>query len=1056
MKRFCILMLLLPAVSFSLHAQSLYEDAQRLVRSRDTLMMPAGTYGAAHKRAYAEIMAILQHYDGSYRDSALTGTKLLKTPFKYADNELLWEWLPIDSLGKSGPLLADPEFAQFYRSSTDSIQSNPHRQRMLKLMVGPHAHSPAEYLSVSRTLQEYSVPPVQSQVYLKAAAQESNRNLDDGLLNTDDLIEGLFRFVVERAQQEIAISFMDRFLEDEVPPVKLLFPTVFDEVKTIGFNYSHSYLERIRAGFYQDLQLLSVRLPTVLLKEERFEPLQRNPIVYNLLTVYSIIGLSQNDLPTGEVMAVTHRNLFENYLQNQKRRNLTIALNGKGGTDYVLLSDMADSAYTRIKAIYIALNQAEEQLELELSRLQSRKRQSGIDQAEPAFDQLFDEGYQLSSLLGEDQAYPLNFLPDLLRGELNSEHIMGIRTVEGYDRYFKKTYTENQLRAAGLEIARSLYGGNWYDGSSLTDLLEAWVEDLALYRRELTDYQYELFPEDQPQYNFDNLERSRRILQETIQKVKADWGEELSRQQALAFDLLAAIMGDTVYYSREDIEDEQMLLQLERPGENVSLSEIIDLRWKQIEAVEERLVSLNAELLKKTNQEETEDSILSRYFESKIQPAPYQGIRANIKLLEQQLQRMRQQIEEVDNNYAGLENQLLSNAEPMLFLTEALGQMMYCLAAPGEQQQWLSRQQLDTVLADDQLRSAFMGLLYQRMRSIRQFRQLSPQGLAQLVQMTVADLPRLAPAENALLALPDSLAFQRKASFIVNTLSRLVETPLLVDPVYPDSIRTLATQFPILEHSPKIAGEVTNFVHHINNKSHRQAMGSLLRLFAEVNTIVATTQNGEEELNKTIRFLNKYGFFVAGLVDARSGPEVSSLLNNVSDPPGSSRLKRRTPWSITLNAYAGASFGYETWEDDQMGIEESFWNVAPTLPLGVSFNFLTGPGQPSVYDEDGVRVQKAKRPGSFSVFAGIIDLGSLLKFSLEEQTLGNTDLTFKNMFKPSLQFMYNFPRSPFYMGVGAQFGPHFRDINDEQEPLRSTRAFFSVGVDIPVKTLYLR
>jgi len=1040
--------------------QSLYEDAIRLVESRNALMKDSSAGLQNQKEPLADIMAVLQHYDEGYTDEALVGSRLLEVPLHYADNELLSNWLPMESLNRVKPLLRDSQFAAKFLRTSDSLRS-PKRQRMIKLMVGPHS-SPAEYLSVSRTLQEYTVPPVSSKVYLEAAAQESNRNLEEGLLSTEALLEGLFRFVVERAQQELAISFMDRFLEDEVPPVKMLFPNVFEEVKSVGFDYSHSYLERIRASFYEDFQLLSVRLPTVLLEEKRFESLQRNPLIYNLLATYSIIGMSQNGLPTDEIMAVTHRNLFENYRQNEKRRNFTVASKGKGGTDYAALSDSAAAIYNQIKVVYDRLNQAENELEDKLDGLVRRNSQQSNPAPVPAFDRMFEKGYQLAALLGQDQDYPLSFLPHLLRGELDEEYILSLRSVESFDRYFGKTYTEQELRAAGLEIARQLYSGNWYQNRGIGDLLESWLEDLILYDRELDAWHYSLFPEDTLLSSLKDIREAQQRLNETIKAVEQEWGpEQLSQQQKLAFGVLKGITGNTLKY-RDPALDLQVgnIIDKEFNGDDTkkrqATSLFLERGWKELEAVEERLIRLHNRLLAESDQEAKDSSALAKYLESSIAAPAYQRIRWSIKKLRRQLRGLQTKIDSVDQNYALTECQLLKNAEPMLFLTESLSQMMYCLSAPGDNRRWLSLQQLDTVMNDDQLRPVFLGLLYQRLRTIKQFRQLSPPGLAQLVQLTVADLPKLEPVDSMASAAADSLAFQRKASFVVNTLSRLVEIPILAAPTASGQTLSLAQQYPPLQYTPAVAGNVTDFIYHINNKNHRRAVGSLLGLFQNVQAFVTELQSDKDEVSETIRFLNKYGFFVAGLVDARSGQEVSSLLNNVSEPPGSSRLKRRAPFSISLNAYLGASFGYERWDDPQMDIEEDFWNLAPTLPLGASFSFLAGPGQPAVYDDEGELVKTAKRPASFSIFAGIIDLGSLLNYRFEEEELGNTDLTFKNMFKPSLQFHYNFPRSPFYIGTGIQYGPHYREINEMQEPLRSVRAFISAGLDIPLKTLYMK
>ena len=69
---------------------------------------------------------------------------------------------------------------------------------------------------------------------------------------------------------------------------------------------------------------------------------------------------------------------------------------------------------------------------------------------------------------------------------------------------------------------------------------------------------------------------------------------------------------------------------------------------------------------------------------------------------------------------------------------------------------------------------------------------------------------------------------------------------------------------------------------------------------------------------------------------------------------------------------------------------------------------------------------------------------------------GDSKISFKNVFKPGLQFHWNIPKSPFYLGVGAHYGPQFLDTaaGDEMS-VRSFRfSFLNFGLDIPIKTFY--
>ena len=62
--------------------------------------------------------------------------------------------------------------------------------------------------------------------------------------------------------------------------------------------------------------------------------------------------------------------------------------------------------------------------------------------------------------------------------------------------------------------------------------------------------------------------------------------------------------------------------------------------------------------------------------------------------------------------------------------------------------------------------------------------------------------------------------------------------------------------------------------------------------------------------------------------------------------------------------------------------------------------------------------------------------------------------SFKNVFKPSLQYHLNLRRSPFYLGVGAQLGTQYFTLNGVEQNINSNKVFFSMGIDVPLKTFY--
>jgi hypothetical protein len=1039
----------------SLTAQSLIEDAHRLVEARRQLTeLPArmdpekrAQFQAA---AYAEMMAILQQYENTYGAGALNGADLFDLPERYADNQLLADFLPLQALAglEEG---FDTLFIDAYAQKCKMLELAP-RQKMVDLMLGQYGTSPAEYLSVSKALQSYRIPPIESKRALNTVAQESNRNIQNNLVNSQALLEGLFQFVLKRAQQEVAINFMDRFLEKEVPTVQELFPTVFEEVNSTGFSYSHSYLDRVRAAFYEDMQLLSVRLPGILMEEERFESLQTDPILYNLLAVYSIIGMAQNELPLEEIMAITHHNIYENFQQNQKQLNFQLADQSPEIENYSEIVGTSSNILELLEVIYAQLNDAENALEDQLLDLEERQRDEIADslrQPTPDFDFMFESAYSLGAIMGDsedsDQAYRLNFLPYLLQGTLDSTYLLGLRTVASYDRYFAEEQTEREWQAAGMELARNL-NGTWYNRLSLDELLERWVEDLLLYRQALGTWERSLFPGDAQQAAFVQVEENRKLLQETIQSTKQYWKGDLSRQQRYAFDVLAAIISDPFKF--EGIQVEIELRALGKTKED-----LLNERQIMLLEVEERLENLQLDLVGDEPLEK--DNPLALYRRSQQSSHPYAGVLINIETLRTQLLKLRHLLETTDERYAPTEHLLLENAKPMLFLSESLTHLLYCLRSSDPDQKWITRTELDSVLNAPELREAFLGLLYQRMRQIKQTENISPEGLAQLVQLTVNDLPMLLPPPDSVQVEPDSLAFYHKSAFLVNTFNRILELPLFVDQEDSEVLLSLSEQEPKLAPVPEISQQVLDLIYFLNIKDHRHAISTTLKLFLEVEPLVKGDKTGSKELEDILTFLNEYGYFVAGLIDAETAEEIESLLNGIADPPGSSRLKRKKKTTVALNSYLGVSYGQETWNQASTQTEETFGSLAPTLPLGVSISRLLGRERIKVFD-DPERPPEVRHGSSVTLFVSLIDLGSMFTYRFDDTNLGDPELTLKNVFKPGVQLHYNLPKSPFYFGVGAQYGPHFRDDNGNQITVQSTRFFFNFGVDVPVKTFFVK
>lgn len=301
--------------------------------------------------------------------------------------------------------------------------------------------------------------------------------------------------------------------------------------------------------------------------------------------------------------------------------------------------------------------------------------------------------------------------------------------------------------------------------------------------------------------------------------------------------------------------------------------------------------------------------------------------------------------------------------------------------------------------------------------------------------MTIDDLSLALtppPADSTMTGV--DLGFFYSAAFLVNTINHVLEIPLLVDKDSTDLVRPLIESDSTLQDVPVISELVLDLIYYLNIGDHRHAISSFIRLFVLVENF-----EGEQSIHD---FLEEYGFFIADLVDADTPDEIESLLNGVADPPGSSRLKRNKNLTVGLNAYLGATYGREYWTSKSPSFTDQFFSPAPTMPIGVALSGLLG--------------RSSAHPQSFSVFLSFLDLGSILSYRGDPAAFGDNKITFKNMFKPGVQMHWNLQDTPFYLGLGAQTGPVYREINGDEFSLRSTRVFLSFGVDVPIKTFYVK
>lgn len=1092
----------------------------------------------------AQTLAILDHYQQwsakpSPDDIQLMAERSLKA---YHENDELYPLLLTHLQNTSAP--SEEVFKSEYLTTREQLKSGKDREKILELLTSSYPQSPREYLSVRKTLRDYQEPPLSNLDALQAATKESNRNVNQGLPNERELIIGLFTFLMERAQEEVIINFLERLLgKNGIQQFKELFPSTSTAFEDLSFNFSDSFVARLRQAFYEDVQLLSVSIPSLLTNPKYFQLLEEDPIAYSFMQLYTMIGMGQQGVPITEIVPFTFRNVFDVYQDKRKKINLKIAKTFHLSSTYQKLRYSTQGIINELVDISLAIDEAQQNTMESLNQLSSQllaidstfgpitltstdasylsgptkdslfalishpmdttaqavdinlfirnlkydrngvpvdsfirlvnKNQGEVEISEANLNlslnktlkgipreklqglaklltndkalsavPLSDAEYQgLSRLLNPDDGYSLKLLPSLLDAKFDPSLIKSWSTVATYDQFLRDTLSKQQMRAAGLALARRL-NGPWYNDMNIADMLREWQKDVVNYQSLYIQKKDELFPEQKFENEKKVYQQSLKNLKQLIPAIRDHYKLASDSYENYRLAVLARILQDSIFQGQLALTEADLISQ--------GLQEIAE--------IEERLIEVESQLSIQ-NPDSAKTSPILKYFEEKEKDSPLQAAVYKIDSLEMLLDQLQIEIETLDKELVQPELDAVRPISPIVQITEALSHLMYCMRDEQSPTGWLQRTQLNEALLDGEIAPIFLGLLGQQLKQSKVEGSFAMAGLTQFIRMSLEDLNYMRVKEYTKDSI--NISFFKKAAFVNLTLNRLLTMPLFIDKTDHTQAKSLLSSYEELTPIPKLSDLALQFIYHTNIKDHRHAITSFIRLLTEIMQVtddrakaraakLAANPALQAKLPKEFKpykpsqalaFMKKYGYFMADLIDADSSAEVKTLLEGIADPPGSSRVKRREPFTANINGYVGILAGSETLRKlpDPNKSKQSYATFAPTLPVGISLSKLVG---------------KGPKPESFSLFLSVLDLGSLTTYSLSDDLTGENQISFKNILKPGLQLHWNIQNSPFFLGVGAQTGPRFREFNGEQKSLQATTFFFNMGIDVVIKRLY--
>lgn len=208
----------------------------------------------------------------------------------------------------------------------------------------------------------------------------------------------------------------------------------------------------------------------------------------------------------------------------------------------------------------------------------------------------------------------------------------------------------------------------------------------------------------------------------------------------------------------------------------------------------------------------------------------------------------------------------------------------------------------------------------------------------------------------------------------------------------------------------------------------------------------------------------RYVGFASEMASAQSGEEMKTVIENFALPPLSIKTKRKAEFDISLLGSPGLIFGGEFGFAQNNKYQSGVYGI--TVPIGLDFSWSDTNGISGdragelVGDSVNNEFELIEHDGSSIGFTiTILDLGAIFKYRFEESSGEIKDvnkLTFENLFSPGIILKYGFANSPLSFGIGFQWTPKLREINNGEATIKSNSLSlsFNLSWDIALINLY--
>lgn len=946
-------------------------------------------------------------------------------------------YLHLSLLPSDYPLL-EPVVASLEQKARDFFRQFPSPSPMESAMKQSVIQQ--DYFNLQNIEKHYREPNLTDGTSeLKSAEERIQRRRSEEGLNTTAIVTGLTDFVVERAKEEFSITFLERMQKDvatgggnKIQELCLLFPQTcafFSSQLDLG-NYK-SILPMAREVFIRDLRDVGLHIHQ-LLALDNYKNIENSGQIYNLALFYDIASMAYQGIALDTVLNNISVRLERREKDLFREQNREIAKKAPRPELQVLQSEVSvlaqqlDKLGKRIILKGIDLELAFDELKTEAEKTKENDLFQKI--YKQYLQEISDRDEQLFLWTSREQYEQLLNIPRNLEGRRYFDRLMATPRLDQYNYYFS-TYPDSlQLIASGIELSKKLVRT-----SKPTEHLPTFLTD---YYRFLLAYEQKVkaLTQQVKANTSEALQQRSNKLNHTIDTLRKVLDEEITFWTKLQISSLENdIFG--LKYLQEALDSKknpQWRIPSSLPANK--LKETLQINEQYFQQALAWAADRMKMLQQKTNI--TSPQLLKvNILLSPIQPvSTLQGIET--ELLDSILTQNHQISKLLDNLDATWAPTIDTAYRQTLLMEQIAGMasiLSSCLqissqAAPGNP--YLKPAEFYEIIRKNRSRDLFLGITQQQLQRLAPLSgPLSSKSVAGLTAKFVDIVYQAGVLRDSL----DYAHSQNRKLRFIDYFPLVRSTMDLLSTIIDNRLNEEETKFNLLRHIPRITDQTLSMFENVQAERYGSALFNMVELF----TLISQSNDSASRRWNAVRSdLIRYGSFMANVASATTADEVKGALLSVAQPPGSSRLKREDVFNVALNAYLGLSGGIETLNTPGSAKPRAA-SIGLGLPIGISTTW------------------KFKRDSrmSYSALLSILDLGAVAAFRLGDNTAQDLpELKFENFVAPGGFLVANFPKSPFSLGLGAQYGPQARKVTFDGVESQSSawRLMAFAAIDVPV------